>query len=494
MESPASTGQTIGRSWKECSHASGTGGPDGKGLWHSTQHAFGHTRLSIIDLVCGAQPMSHRDEKWHVTFNGEIYNYRELRDQIGTERFRTHSDTEVLLELPASGVVPEDWIPQLDGMFAFALAHGAGLTLVRDPLGIKPLYVGQQSGALVFASELKAMPTSTQDVTEFPPGCYYTTETGLVSYYSVPDATSELVDVWTARAELRRRLEQAVRKRLIADVPVGVFLSGGLDSSLIAALARRHKNPLETFAVCTENGLDRQPAREVADYLGTIHHEWIYTVEDAIEALPEVIYHLESFDCALVRSAIPNFFLAKLARQHVKVALSGEGADELFAGYEYLKAIPMAELAAELQHITSSLHNTNLQRCDRMSMGTRAGSPRAVSGSRSGRGSLPHALGSEAARARAKRRSGYCARSRRNCCPPGSPGESSRSLPLGPGSATNWRNMRSGRSATGSLSVAARSATRSFCTLRKNCCITASSARCTRRSERPELVGRSRSV
>lgn len=358
----ASNPQLVAAMLKTLTHR----GPDGQGLWHNPKHTFGHTRLSIIDPTGGHQPMSRADAAWHVTYNGEIYNHKQLRNQLEPTQFQTHCDTEVLLELPARGTAPEQWIPQLDGMFAFALAHGDDLTLARDPLGIKPLYLAHDGPTMIFASELKAFPAGARNITEFPCGHYYTPRTGLVPYYQVPE--TELTDPQEARSQLRAELERAVCKRLVADVPVGVFLSGGLDSSLIAALACRHKTPLETFAVCTEDGQDRQPARDVAAYLGTIHHERIYTVEEALAALPEVIYHLESFDCALVRSAIPNFFLAQLARERVKVALSGEGADELFAGYEYLKAIPPTQLAQELHQITAALHNTNLQRCDRMSM------------------------------------------------------------------------------------------------------------------------------
>ena len=203
---------------------------------------------------------------------------------------------------------------------------------------------------------------------EFPAGHIYSCKTGLKRYYDVPSRDADVTDSEAAQKGIIERLEAAVRKRLIADVPVGVFLSGGLDSSLIAALARRHKDPLETFSVGTADSEDRRRALEVADVLGTRHHERVYTIEEAAEAIPEVIYHLESFDCALVRSAIPNFFLANLASEHVKVALSGEGADELFAGYAYLKELDPEALRDELLHITRSLHNTNLQRCDRMSM------------------------------------------------------------------------------------------------------------------------------
>jgi asparagine synthase (glutamine-hydrolysing) len=344
-------------------------GPDGRGVWQNAHHTFGHTRLSIIDLDGGSQPMTDAGGRMHVTFNGEIYNYRQLRQSLGGEgAFRTHSDTETILGLAGTSDLPERWVRKLDGMFAFALADGPELMLARDPLGVKPLYVGEINGATAFASELKVLAGQAKSISEFPPGHVFHARRGLRPYWRLEPSAKDVQDVDEAKAGLRRRLEAAVRKRLIADVPVGVFLSGGLDSSLIAALARRHKEPLNTFAVGTSDSEDRLLARQVAQFLGTRHHERLYEIDEAVEILPEVIYHLESFDCALVRSAIPNYFLAKLASERVKVALSGEGADELFAGYDYLRALDMAALDEELLSITRALHNTNLQRCDRMSM------------------------------------------------------------------------------------------------------------------------------
>ena len=290
---------------------------------------------------------------------------------------------------------------QLDGMFAFAIAQGDDLLLARDPLGIKPLYLGEKGDAVVFASEIKALRDGCKNVTEFPPGHIYSSKGGLTCYYEFGHADEDVTDAKAAQAGLRERLEAAVQKRLIADVPVGVFLSGGLDSSIISALARRHKDPLDSFSVATENSPDREPAQQMAEFLGTRHHERIYTIEDAIEALPQVIYYLESFDCALVRSAIPNFFLAKLAREHVKVALSGEGADELFAGYAYLKDVHLNDLRDELRQITAALHNTNLQRCDRMSMAHGLEGARSLPGC-GGRGlGVPNANGPQTTRSRA---------------------------------------------------------------------------------------------
>jgi len=343
-------------------------GPDDAGLFRDDHHSLGHARLSIIDLGGGKQPMSSVEGDRHVVFNGEIYNYQQLREEVGRSRFRTQSDTEVLLHLSEDGSDPAAWVSRLDGMFAFALARDDELTLGRDPLGIKPLYVGERNGALVFGSEIKAMLVACDEVAEFPPGHVYSSASGLQPYYTLEKPVERALTPEEARRGVATRLEQAVRKRLLADVPVGVFLSGGLDSSLIAALARRHKVPLDSFAVGTADSEDLVRSREVAEFLGTRHHEQVYDLAQAVEILPEVIYALESFDCALVRSAIPNFILARLAREHVKVALSGEGADELFAGYDYLKSIDRGGLQDELLDITRALHNTNLQRCDRMSM------------------------------------------------------------------------------------------------------------------------------
>jgi asparagine synthase (glutamine-hydrolysing) len=343
-------------------------GPDGRGVWHDRWHTLGHARLSVIDLDSGAQPMSDSAGLRRIVFNGEIYNYRDLRRDLGATRFRTQSDTESILCLAETAAAPGAWISRLDGMFAFALTQGPDLMLARDPLGIKPLYLGRRGSALLFASELKALHRRATGIREFPAGHVFSTRGGLKRYYQLPRRARRQTGVAAACRTISERLEAAVCKRLVADVPVGVFLSGGLDSSLIAALARRHKNPLDTFYVGTKDSPDRAPARLMAEFLRSRHHERDFTIREAIAALPEVIYYLESFDCALVRSAIPNYFLAKLASEHVTVALSGEGADELFAGYEYLKDLPRAALSSELLHITAALHNTNLQRCDRMSM------------------------------------------------------------------------------------------------------------------------------
>jgi len=355
--------QTVERMMASLRHR----GPDGGGLWWNEHYTLGHKRLSIIDLEGGAQPMGDSEGRSRIVFNGEIYNYPNLRKELGEDRFSTQSDTEVILHLYLED--PIGHVERLDGMFAYAIVEGNQVTLTRDPLGIKPLYVGRRDdGSFVFASEIEAALKACDNVQEFPPGHLYSSITGMARYYDLNPGPPYVADVETAKRGISERLDEAVSKRLIADVPVGVFLSGGLDSSLTAAFARRHKHPLDSFSVGTAESPDREYAWQVAEFLGTRHHEYIYTVKEAIEALPEVIRYLESFDCALVRSAIPNFFLARLARGYVKVALSGEGSDELFAGYDYLKGLSPDALEEELIYITRSLHNTNLQRCDRMSM------------------------------------------------------------------------------------------------------------------------------
>jgi asparagine synthase (glutamine-hydrolysing) len=354
-------------------------GPDDSGVWQSERAALGHTRLSIIDVPGGHQPITNEDGSIHIVYNGEIYNFQSLRATlVSRHRLRTRTDTEVVIHCYEDH--GPDCVKLFDGMFAFALADGDELFLARDPLGVKPLYYAISDGRLYFASEIKALLPITTDIVEFPPGHWFHTKLGWTKYFDLPGfawtvhraaaggTMNSPDEVWWAAA-VREALKAAVEKRLIADVPVGVFLSGGLDSSLIAALMKQHIPTLHSFSVGTAQGQDPLYARRVAEYLGTVHHEYIYTEAEMLTILPTVIYHLESFDFALVRSAIANYFVARLARDFVKVVLVGEGADELFGGYHYLKEIPDEErLRRELLVITSRLHNSNLQRVDRMTM------------------------------------------------------------------------------------------------------------------------------
>jgi asparagine synthase (glutamine-hydrolysing) len=341
-------------------------GPDGQGIENLPTGTLGHTRLAIIDVEGGHQPMGF-DGAW-ITFNGEIYNYRELaREHLSDVSLETHSDTEVILKLYCK-LGPQS-VELLDGMFAFAILQGDELFMARDPLGIKPIYWGERESAFYFASEIKALALFVDEIHEFPAGHWYHSKSGWQAYYAVDPTPVIVADEMQAIQSIRTILQAVVQKRLLADVPVGISLSGGLDSSIVALLANAGTEHLHSFAVGMEGSEDLQAARKMATILGTRHHERIYAEQEMLNALPKVIYHLESFDAALIRSSIPNYFLAEMASQYVKVILTGEGADEIYAGYDYLRSYENPQkLQGEMVSITSALHNTNLQRADRIPM------------------------------------------------------------------------------------------------------------------------------
>ncbi len=343
-------------------------GPDAQGVFEGSTGSLGHRRLSIMDPEGGDQPIYNESGCMAVIANGEIYNFRELkRNLVQRHTFLTDSDTEALIhgyEEQGASLVNE-----LDGMFAFAVANGSDLFAARDPIGIKPLYFAEREGAFWFASELKTLAPYCEQVREFPPGTSFHSERGFSTFYTVPAVEVEEKPLEHCIRELRSTVERAVGKRLMSDVPLGAFLSGGVDSSIIAAVARRNMDSLHTFTVGVEGSRDLEAARTVARHLDTIHHEYVLTADALREKLPEIIYYLESFDRDLVRSAIPCYFTSRLAADHVKVILTGEGADELFAGYAYYKGIDDPDLLGlELRRSVQSLHNINLQRVDRMTM------------------------------------------------------------------------------------------------------------------------------
>ena len=354
-------------------------GPDGAGAVAVGSSWLGHRRLAIVDVDGGDQPLSATDGTLHLVGNGEVYNHDELRRRLPAAALSTRSDNEVALGLyRAEGLAG---LARLEGMFAMAIASEDGdFVALRDPVGIKPLYWAQREGATLFASELKAFDAAWRPhVEEFPAGHAWTPEGGLTRLLPDPvPAAAELRPLGqdTPPAEVleavRDTLVDAVERRMMADVPVGVFLSGGLDSSLVAAIAARTLEPgqqLHTFAVGMAGSADLVAARQVADLLGTTHHEDVYTAEELAEALPDVVRCIESFDPMLVHSAVPNYLLARFAARHVKVVLTGEGADELFAGYDHHRELTdPRELHAELVAGVEGLHNLNLQRADRTSM------------------------------------------------------------------------------------------------------------------------------
>lgn len=346
-------------------------GPDGYG-WHLCDRSFlGHRRLSILGGQRGAQPLYDESGRIAVIYNGEIYNHRALRRLLGRRhRLRSSSDGEVLAHLY------EDEGPGfarfLTGMFALALVErGKRLVLARDPMGIKPLYWARQDGAVMFSSEIKGLLELVHPdrIEAFPPGHVYASDLGLMPLdKKLPVAEVDRAEpVWERK--LLSELDRAVRRRLMAEGEVGVFLSGGLDSSLVAALAAKHAPGLRTFAVGTPGSPDLERAREVADFLGTRHEEAILDPAEVRRSLPDILHHLESYDPDLVASAVPCWFVSRLAARRLKVVLTGEGADELFAGYAYHRAYGSeSRLEAELDRLLDNLHRVNLQRVDRMSM------------------------------------------------------------------------------------------------------------------------------
>ena len=357
-------------------------GPDDEGEVELEGSWLGHRRLSIVDVEGGHQPLVAPDQDMWLVGNGEVYNHEEVRAELEDRPYSTRSDNEVALHLLREE--GPDALGRLEGMFAFLCAKEDGNFLAaRDPVGIKPLYWAQVDGSVRFASEIAAFDEEWHPHVEtFPPGHYWTPDTGLVRFArAVPrDARvageSEEIDARTHEEDLRDTRETLIRcvdMQMMGDVPVGVFLSGGLDSSLIAAIAanwaREHGGRLKTFAVGLEDSSDLLAARQVAEFLDTEHHERIYKGEELLAAVPHVVRSIEHFDPSLVRSSVPNYLLAEMTAKHVKVVLTGEGADELFAGYEYVHDIEdLDELHEELVRSLEALHNLNLQRTDRVTM------------------------------------------------------------------------------------------------------------------------------
>lgn len=351
-------------------------GPDDRGLYVLNGMVFGHTRLSIVDVTGGHQPILARGGKLGIVCNGEIYNFQKLReDCLSRYEFATGSDTEVILHMYREK--GPECVKYLDGMFAFAIFDGGDFMLARDPIGIKPLYYGYYEGRLYFSSELGAMSLAGVDeVHEFPAGHYYTPREGFVQYYQIPEIQDHLLtDVEETCALIRETFIQAVKKRLLADreIHVGSFCSGGLDSSLVAAIAAEEIPHLHTFVVGMRDANgdesdDLKASRVAAKHIGSTHHELVFTEDEYYEALPLVIKKLESYDPSLVRCAVPCYFTCKLAADYVTVVLTGEGADELFTGYHYMKHYPSDVLNREARRCIGNLHNINLQRADRMGM------------------------------------------------------------------------------------------------------------------------------
>lgn len=353
-------------------------GPDGEGTRALDDAWLGHRRLAIVDPRGGAQPLGDGAGLWLVG-DGTVQNHARLRRRLGEGRFRTGSDHEAALHLYADGGT--EAFASLWGAFAIVVAGDDGrFAAARDAFGIAPLYWARRDGTVLFASEMKAFDREWQPAVEpFPPGHAWTPAGGLVAVVPRPAAGAVLMRARSADEDppewvfdaIRDALARAVARAMDVDVPVGALLSGGLDSSVVCALAAREAarrgHPLRTFAAGLPDSEDLRAARVVAEHLGTEHREIVYTADDAIAHVPAVVTLLESFDPTLVHSAVPNHLVAELARRHVKAVVIGEGADELFAGYAHYGDIDDPDaLHAELLETIGGLHIGGLQRVDRV--------------------------------------------------------------------------------------------------------------------------------
>lgn len=352
-------------------------GPDGAGVeLVPGVGALGHRRLAIMDPDHGHQPI-HGPGGSVLVHNGEIYNWRQLRRDLEQRgrTFTTGSDSEVIAQLYEE--YGATCARLLDGDFAFAVTHGGDWLVARDPLGVKPLYYGRDAGGrLWFASEFKALEGRGIAFQPFPPGHLYTRHGGLTRYFT-PSWRTHAGRRPADPTLLRRRFTTAVDKRLMSDVPLGVLLSGGLDSSLVASVAARcarTRSPerrLPSFSVGVDTEApDLRSARAVAAHIGTDHHETVFDIEEGIARLPEIIRHLESYDLSLVRGSVPMYFMMRDVRRHgVKSVLSGDGSDEAFGGYLYLYAAPdTAAFAEEIVAMIEGIHLIDLPTVDKLSM------------------------------------------------------------------------------------------------------------------------------
>lgn len=360
-------------------------GPDWSGIYTCDRAILAHERLAIVGVNQGAQPLFNPSRTHVLAVNGEIYNHRKLQEELTIPfDFATESDCEVILALYAER--GPKLLESLNGIFAFVLydADKDEYLIGRDHLGIVPLYWGKDAeGRRYVASEMKALVPVCTEIEEFPPGSYYSSRDAAPTRYYQRDWMD-----WEAVAcnatdsvALRLGLEQAVQRQLMCDVPYGVLLSGGLDSSIISALAcklaaRRVEDDgrspawwprVHSFAIGLEGSPDLAAARTVADHLGTVHHGFTYTIQEGLDAIRDVIYHVETYDVTTIRASTPMYLMArKIRAMGIKMVLSGEGADEIFAGYLYFHKAPSAEaLHEETVRKLLSLHQFDCARANK---------------------------------------------------------------------------------------------------------------------------------
>ena len=334
-------------------------GPDWNGIYADQRAILAHERLAIVDPASGKQPLLSEDGKLVLAANGEIYNHRELRKQFeGKYQFQTQSDCEVILALYREKGV--DFVDDLNGIFGFAIydAEKDEYFVARDHMGIIPLYMGwDRQGTFYVASELKALEGICNKIELFPPGHYLHSRDGeLVRWYERDWMEYEAVkENESSIAAIRDALEAAVHRQLMSDVPYGVLLSGGLDSSVTSAIAKKYAQMrvesddqkeawwprLHSFSVGLEGSPDLEAAQKVADHIGTVHHEIKFTIQEGLDAIKDVIYNLETYDITTIRASTPMYLMARVIKSMgIKMVLSGEGADELFGGYLYFHKAP----------------------------------------------------------------------------------------------------------------------------------------------------------
>ncbi|WP_370788306.1 asparagine synthase B [Bacteroides nordii] len=336
-------------------------GPDWSGIYTGGSAILAHERLSIVDPQSGGQPLYSPNRKQILAVNGEIYNHREIRTRYaGRYEFRTGSDCEVILALYQDKGI--HFLEELNGIFAFALydEERDEFLIARDPIGVIPLYIGHDADKTIYvASELKALEGFCDEYEPFLPGHYFYSKEGKMKQWYTRDWTDyeAVKDNPASVTDLHDALEEAVHRQLMSDVPYGVLLSGGLDSSVISAIAKKYAAKrietdgasdawwpqLHSFAIGLKGAPDLIKAREVAEYIGTVHHEINYTIQEGLDALRDVIYFIETYDVTTVRASTPMYLLGRVIKSMgIKMVLSGEGADEIFGGYLYFHKAPDA--------------------------------------------------------------------------------------------------------------------------------------------------------
>mmetsp|Transcript_52033 Transcript_52033/g.114186 ORF Transcript_52033/g.114186 Transcript_52033/m.114186 type:complete len:584 (+) Transcript_52033:85-1836(+) len=370
-------------------------GPDWSGIYCKGNHILCHERLAIVDPDSGEQPFFTADKQVILAANGEIYNHKQLRAELkGEHTFLTGSDCEVLMHMfveDGAGFLKKH---RVNGMYAFVAfnENDGSFMAARDPIGIMPLYWGWgKDGSVWFSSEMKALNNDCEKFELFPPGCYYDSKSGKVERFYEPEWWSEshIPSTPINYKYVRDEFERSIVRHLMADVPYGVLLSGGLDSSLVASIVQRHVAfrtedyssdggvhhkshwpVLHSFCIGLPGSPDLQAAQKVADMIGTIHHSYTFTVEQGIDALSDVIFHLETYDVTTIRASTPMFLMSrKIKALGVKMVLSGEGADEMLGGYLYFHKAPnKEEFHKELVRKIKDLHKYDCLRCNKSTM------------------------------------------------------------------------------------------------------------------------------